>query len=53
MEGRWGKKAFELADREEVKLLMNGYISHEMLKESIEEYIVPPALGENTGIMGQ
>lgn len=96
IEGRWGKKAAELADREEVwkleayyiaqaivnyilayspqkiilwggimhqkklfalireevKRLMNGYLSHEMLKESIEEYIVPPALGENPGIMG-
>lgn len=52
----WGgvmhqKKLFALI-REEVKRLMNGYLSHEMLKESIDEYIVPPALGENPGIMG-
>ncbi|MCM1121104.1 MAG: ROK family protein [Eubacterium sp.] len=96
IEARWGKKAVELADREEVwkleayyiaqaivnyilayspqkiilwggvmhqrnlfalvrkevKRLLNNYISHEMLKESIEDYIVPPALGENPGIMG-
>lgn len=52
----WGgvmhqKKLFALI-REEVKRLMNGYLSHEMLKEFIDEYIVPPALGENPGIMG-
>lgn len=45
------KKWFALI-REEAKRLMNGYISHEMWKESIDEYIVPPALGENPGIMG-
>ena len=38
--------------RENVKVLLNGYIAHEMVKESIAEYIVPPALGENPGIMG-
>lgn len=52
----WGgvmhqKNLFVLV-REEVKHFLNGYISHEMLHDSIEEYIVPPALGEDPGIMG-
>lgn len=38
--------------REEVKRFLNGYISHEMICDDIEEYIVPPALGEDPGIMG-
>ncbi len=96
IEARWGKKAAELADRDEVwemeayyiaqaitdyilsyspqkiilwggvmhqeKLfgmvrkevlnLLNGYVAHEMITEHIDQYIVPPALGENPGIMG-
>ncbi len=96
IEGRWGKKAAELAGqeyvwelesyyiaqavtdyilvyspqkiilwggvmhqeqlfalvREKVKGLLNGYIPHHMVEKSIEEYIVPPALGEDPGIMG-
>ncbi|MCM1175293.1 MAG: ROK family protein [Blautia sp.] len=96
IEGRWGKKAAELASQEEVwsleayyiaqavadyilayspqkiilwggvmhqeklfplirgevKRLLNGYIPHKMLGESIDEYIVPPALREDPGIMG-
>ncbi|MCI9231055.1 MAG: ROK family protein [Lachnospiraceae bacterium] len=96
IEARWGKKAAELADRDEVwemeayyiaqaitdyifsyspqkiilwggvmhqeKLfgmvrkevlnLLNGYVAHEMITEHIDQYIVPPALGEDPGIMG-
>lgn len=96
IEERWGKKAAELADRDEVwemeayyiaqaianyicayspqkiilwggvmhqeqlfpmvrsrvKELLNGYVHHEMIEEKIEEYIIPPALGENPGILG-
>ena len=96
IEARWGKKAAELADRDEVwemeayyiaqaitdyifsyspqkiilwggvmhqeKLfgmvrkevlnLLNGYVAHEMITEYIDQYIVPPALGEDPGIMG-
>ncbi len=94
IEARWGKKAAELADRDEVwemeayyiaqaitdyilsyspqkiilwggvmhqeKLfgmvrkevlnLLNGYVAHEMITEHIDQYIVPPALGEDPGI---
>ena len=96
IEARWGKKAAELADRDEVwemeayyiaqaitdyilsyspqkiilwggvmhqeKLfgmvrkevlnLLNGYVAHETITEQIDQYIVPPALGEDPGIMG-
>lgn len=96
IEARWGKKAAELADRDEVwemeayyiaqaitdyilsyspqkiilwggvmhqeKLfgmvrkevlnLLNGYVAHETITEHIDQYIVPPALGEDPGIMG-
>ncbi len=96
IEARWGKKAAELADRDEVwemeayyiaqaitdyilsyspqkiilwggvmhqeKLfgmvrkevlnLLNGYVAHEAITEHIDQYIVPPALGEDPGIMG-
>lgn len=96
IEARWGKKAAELADRDEVweleayyiaqaitdyiltyspqkiilwggvmhqeklfgmvrkevQRLLNGYVAHEMITERIDEYIVPPALGEDPGIKG-
>lgn len=38
--------------RKEVQRLLNGYIAHKMILENIDEYIVPPALGEDPGIMG-
>lgn len=52
----WGgvmhqEKLFALV-REKVRDLLNGYIPHDMVEKSIEEYIVPPALGEDPGIMG-
>ena len=51
----WGgvmhqEKLFALI-RKEVKSLLNDYIPHEMLAGAINEYIVSPALGEETGIM--
>lgn len=52
----WGgvmhqEKLFAMV-RKEVKRLLNGYVSHEMILESIDDYIVPPALGEDPGIKG-
>lgn len=96
IEERWGKKAYELADRSEVwemeafyliqavtnyicayspqKVILwggvmhqeqlfdmvrrgvreklNGYVQHPAVNEGIDDYIVPPALGENPGILG-
>ncbi|WP_345347175.1 hypothetical protein [Candidatus Villigracilis affinis] len=31
---------------------MNGYISHDMILNHIDEYIVPPALGGRAGELG-
>ena len=52
----WGgvmhqQKLFAMV-REKVKELLGGYIAHPTIEEHIEEYIVAPALGENSGIMG-
>ncbi len=96
IEGRWGRKGVELADRDavweleayyiaqavanyiltyspqkiilwggvmhqeklfpmvrsEVVKFLNGYIKNEMITQSIDDYIVPPALGEDPGIKG-
>lgn len=38
--------------REKTKELLGGYVSHEMIFEKMEEYIVKPALGEDPGILG-
>lgn len=32
--------------------LLNGYIQTESILKNIDEYIVPPALGEDAGILG-
>ena len=34
------------------KELLNGYVAHKDVLENIEEYIVPPALGDNAGAAG-
>ena len=52
----WGgvmhqEKLFDMV-RREAKNMLNGYIPHDMILNSMEEYIVPPALGEDPGIMG-
>jgi fructokinase len=38
--------------REEVKRLLNGYIRSPMSLEKIDEYIVPPGLGNQAGVLG-
>jgi fructokinase len=38
--------------REEVRRLLNGYIQLPMVLEKIDEYIVPPALGDRAGVLG-
>jgi fructokinase len=37
---------------EEVKRLLNGYIQLPMILERIHEYIVPPGLGDQAGVLG-
>lgn len=38
--------------RKKVVEILNGYVFHKHILESIDEYIVPPKLGENAGICG-
>jgi len=38
--------------RTKVQELLGGYISNEKILKEIDTYLVPPALGENPGIMG-
>jgi fructokinase len=38
--------------RRKVPLLINGYIQTPQITENIEEYIVPPGLGERAGVLG-
>lgn len=52
----WGgvmhqEKLFRMV-REETRHFLNGYIPDEILLGSMEDYIVPPSLGEDPGILG-
>ncbi|HZG85826.1 ROK family protein [Paenibacillus sp.] len=38
--------------REGVARRLNGYVSHEAVRERIDAYIVPPGLGDNAGLCG-
>lgn len=38
--------------REEVKKNINGYIHSDKLDEGLDNYIVPPALGDHAGLTG-
>lgn len=38
--------------RDRVQVLLNGYLQFSEVLERIDEYIVPPALGERAGVLG-
>ncbi len=38
--------------REKVLALLNGYVQHADILEHIDDYIVPPALGSQSGVLG-
>lgn len=38
--------------RREVQALLNGYLQIPVLLDAIETYIVPPALGDQAGVLG-
>ncbi len=38
--------------RSEVQQLLNGYVDHPMILEHIDQYIVPPGLGNQSGVLG-
>ena len=43
---------FHEATRHKVKKYLNGYIQSAMITEKIDEYILPPALGNRSGALG-
>ncbi|MBS4208269.1 ROK family protein [Bacillus sp. FJAT-50079] len=45
------KQLFPLV-RKQVQSLLNGYVAIPQITEQIDEYIVPPALGDDAGITG-
>lgn len=45
------KQLFPLIRKKVVEIL-NGYVFHKNILENIDEYIVPPKLGDNAGICG-
>jgi fructokinase len=38
--------------RREVLALLNGYVQSDRLLHHIDQYIVPPALGNRSGVLG-
>lgn len=38
--------------REKTAGLLNGYLKHDRLLSGMDDYIVPPGLGDNAGVMG-
>ena len=38
--------------RKNVQTILNGYVQSPMITKAIDEYIVPPALGERAGMLG-
>lgn len=38
--------------REEVQRNLNGYVQHDMILNNIDQYIIPPGLGDNAGLSG-
>lgn len=50
--GRLGEERFFQSIREKVRSALNGYIASESLNEKIDNYIVPPLLGDDAGICG-
>jgi fructokinase len=38
--------------REQVQILLNGYVQHSAILQGIDQYIVPPALGNLAGVLG-
>ena len=44
-------QVFELL-RPEVQRLLNGYLQMPQITERIDEYIVPPGLGDRAGVLG-
>lgn len=50
--GRLGEDAFFGNIRKETKRALANYISHDIFSGDLEEYIIPPLLGDNAGVAG-
>ncbi len=46
------KKFIFPAVRKKVQELLNGYINHDLILKDVDQYIVPPALGNHAGVLG-
>ena len=38
--------------RRRVRELLNGYVAHPSILDDIDAYIVPPGLGDRSGVLG-
>ena len=38
--------------RTELSRLLDGYLAYEQLRGNLEDFIVPPALGDDAGVLG-
>lgn len=38
--------------RKKVSVVLNGYLNHSILLDRLDEYIVPPGLGDRSGVLG-
>jgi fructokinase len=38
--------------RTEVRVLLNGYVQHPLMLDRTDEYVVPPSLGNQAGVLG-
>jgi fructokinase len=50
--GRFGEERFFRGIRDNVRAVLNRYIVSPALNEGLDDYIVPPALGDDAGICG-
>lgn len=50
--GQLGEERFFQMIREKVRAVLNGYIASSLVADQIDEYIVPPLLGDDAGVCG-
>lgn len=50
--GQLGQDAFMQRVRAETLKILNGYLSAKEITQNIDQYIVPPALGDDAGVCG-
>lgn len=50
--GLLGRERFFASVRAELRCVLNGYVVSPALEEGIDEYVVPPRLGDDAGVCG-